>query len=94
MNKGIIAATLLLAVSLHAEKPRTCYWYSHNQHLAEGSHARSIKVNGQLKTYTKAKVSQDGVCRPPSDADWSDWKLVARNPGDRVEAVEDQPRGK
>jgi hypothetical protein len=91
MNKGVIPATLLLASSLYGEKPRTCYWYSANQLLASRSHARLIKVNGQLKMYTNARVSQDGVCRPPSDTNWSDWKLVARDPGDKVEAVEDQP---
>jgi hypothetical protein len=92
--KRTITTAALLAASLHAEKPRTCYWYSHGQHMADSKHARFIKVNGQLKAYTAARASQDGTCRPPESDLWHDYKLVARDPGDRVESVEPQPQVK
>jgi hypothetical protein len=82
MNKAVIP-TLLLAVSLHAEKPRTCYWYSHDQHMADSKHVRYIRVNGQLKAYTAARANQDGVCREPSETNWHDYRLVARDPDTR-----------
>jgi hypothetical protein len=99
MEKTITTGALLAAALHSAEKPRTCYWYSHDQHMAvvnQGLHADTglIRVRGQLKLYTaRTTVPAGGSCKLPSDADyWHDFRLVAREPGDKVEAVEAQPR--